>query len=218
MEGQVSNSNIFTYNRLEDEGNSNQKLMAERSAADTKIKGLEEQLTLSEDNISKVTGLAKALGLVDRMRREKDLATLTITSNSTLKENIITHQPALSYKIFSLSHAVGKGKCLDFKIINCDSNEILAEKFIEYLAVDCGLKGAGSLEQYKRQRVLCAMKDLTKYFASFVLLEATTISQAIFDSKKLYEFHSKKLVGDAVDGLESKIKLTFAPVFKNKVI
>ena len=209
--------------RLEDEGNSNQKLMAERSAADTKIKGLEEQLTLSEDNISKVTGLAKTLGLVDRMRREKDLPALKITSNLTLKENIIiTHQPALSYKIFSHSHAGDKGKCLDFKIIGYDSNEILAEKFIiEYLAVDCGSKGAGSLEQYKRQRVLCDIKDLTKYFASFVLLEATSVSQAIFDSKKLYEFHSKKLVGDAVDGLELKIsntKLTFAPVFNYKVI
>ena len=41
--------------RLEDEGNNNQKLMSEKAAAESKIKGLEEQLTLSEDNVSKVT-------------------------------------------------------------------------------------------------------------------------------------------------------------------
>ena len=210
---------------MEDEGNSNQKLMSERTAADTKIKGLEEQLTLSEDNISKVTDLAKALGLVDCMRREKNLTTFKITSDSTLKKkNIVICQAAVSYKIFSLSHAVDKSKRLDFKMINCDSNEIFPVKFIKYLVVDCGSKGAGSLEQYKRQRVLCEIKHLAKYFVSFVLLEATSISQAIFDSKKLYDCHSEKLVGEAVDGLEPKImnvKPSFTPALdfnQNKVI
>jgi len=45
---------VQTLHRLEEEGNSNQKLLSERVAAENKIKGLEEQMTLSEDNISKV--------------------------------------------------------------------------------------------------------------------------------------------------------------------
>ena len=40
--------------RLEEEGSSNQKLLQERASADSKIKGLEEQMTVHEDNISKV--------------------------------------------------------------------------------------------------------------------------------------------------------------------
>lgn len=47
-------SPLPTLHRLEEEGNSNQKLLSERVAAENKIKGLEEQMTLSEDNISKV--------------------------------------------------------------------------------------------------------------------------------------------------------------------
>lgn len=40
--------------RLEEEGNINQKLTHERSAAENKIKTLEEQITVNDDNISKV--------------------------------------------------------------------------------------------------------------------------------------------------------------------
>ena len=43
-----------TLQRLEDEGNTNQKLLSERANAENKIKTLEEQMTLSEDNIAKV--------------------------------------------------------------------------------------------------------------------------------------------------------------------
>ncbi len=46
---------IFLAIRLEEEGANNQKLLTERAAAESKIKGLEEQMTLSEDNVSKVT-------------------------------------------------------------------------------------------------------------------------------------------------------------------
>ena len=44
---------IFVY-RLEEESNTNQKLSHERTVAENKIKGLEEQITVNEDNISKV--------------------------------------------------------------------------------------------------------------------------------------------------------------------
>ena len=43
-----------TLHRLEEEGNANQKLLSERANAENKIKTLEEQMTLSEDNIAKV--------------------------------------------------------------------------------------------------------------------------------------------------------------------
>ena len=41
-------------NRLEEEISSNQKLSQERLAAENRMKGLEEQITVHEDNISKV--------------------------------------------------------------------------------------------------------------------------------------------------------------------
>ncbi len=40
---------------MEEEGTNNQKLLAEKVAAENKIKGLEEQMTVSEDSVSKVT-------------------------------------------------------------------------------------------------------------------------------------------------------------------
>ena len=43
------------YFRLEEEGTNNQKLQHEKIAAEGKIKTLEEQLTVSEDSIIKVS-------------------------------------------------------------------------------------------------------------------------------------------------------------------
>lgn len=40
--------------RLEEESNAAQKLAIERATAENKIKGLEEQMTIQEDSISKV--------------------------------------------------------------------------------------------------------------------------------------------------------------------
>lgn len=40
--------------RLEEEGNLNQKLTQERTVAENRIKGLEEQITVNDDNINKV--------------------------------------------------------------------------------------------------------------------------------------------------------------------
>ena len=45
---------LSLLSRLEEEGSSNQKLLQDRTSADSKIKGLEEQITVHEDNISKV--------------------------------------------------------------------------------------------------------------------------------------------------------------------
>ena len=44
---------LFVF-RLEEEGMVNQKLLSDKASAESKIKGLEEQMTLSEDNLSKV--------------------------------------------------------------------------------------------------------------------------------------------------------------------
>lgn len=52
----MSSSCIFLYPlRVEEEANTNTKLNADRTNADNKIKGLEEQVTLNEDNIAKVS-------------------------------------------------------------------------------------------------------------------------------------------------------------------
>ena len=51
--------------RLEEESANNQKLMAERAQADNKIKVFEEQITVNEDNISKVSRNVRRSGTKD---------------------------------------------------------------------------------------------------------------------------------------------------------
>lgn len=51
----ASTSTFFFYYRLEEEDLNNQKLQHEKIAAEGKIKTLEEQLTVSEDSIIKVS-------------------------------------------------------------------------------------------------------------------------------------------------------------------
>jgi len=46
---------VIFYFRLEEEGTNNQRLQHEKIAAEGKIKTLEEQLTVSEDSIIKVS-------------------------------------------------------------------------------------------------------------------------------------------------------------------
>ena len=45
---------FLSLSRLEEESNAAQKLAQDRATAETKIKGLEEQMTIQEDSISKV--------------------------------------------------------------------------------------------------------------------------------------------------------------------
>lgn len=97
--------------------------MAERTAADTKIKSLEEQMTLSEDNISKVIDLAKNLSPVISTRREKELTGNILNLLQT--DNKIQ---AVSRKIFFSTCAAGKIENLGVK------DEFLATCFIKYLA------------------------------------------------------------------------------------
>ena len=52
---QATPFNYIHFNRLEEEGTSNQKLMQEKVSAENKIKTLEEQITINDDNISKVS-------------------------------------------------------------------------------------------------------------------------------------------------------------------
>lgn len=97
--------------------------MAERSAADTKIKSLEEQMTLSEDNISKVIGLAKSPSPFINTCRGKDLTKSILNLLST--DNKIQ---AVSCKIFFSMYAAGKVETLGVK------DEFLAAYFIKYFA------------------------------------------------------------------------------------
>ena len=191
--------------------------MAERSAADSKIKGLEEQMTLSEDNISKVIDLVKMLSPVGHVGREKDLTTIAVDVSLLKKINII-HQ-VVSYKIFSPSHVSDKVESLGFKYIRCDFNKLLATEFVKYLAVEYNLKDVGSFVTYNCHEMLCK-KFFTKYYVADVLSEVASISQVVFDSKKLYKLRSQNLVGVAFDALESKImtiKLVSAPTFNLNV-
>ena len=195
--------------------------MAERSAADSKIKGLEEQMTLSEDNISKVIDLVKMLSPVGHVGREKDLTTIAVDVSLLKKINII-HQ-VVSYKIFSPSHVSDKVESLGFKYSRCDFNKLLATEFVKYLAVKYHLKDAGSFVTYNCHEMLCEkffIKNFTKYVVADVLSEVTSIFQVIFDSKKLYKLRCQNLVGVAFDALESKImtiKLVSAPTFNLNV-
>ena len=46
---------LFPTHRVEEEAAANQKMATERTNAENKIKSLEEQVTLNEDNIAKVS-------------------------------------------------------------------------------------------------------------------------------------------------------------------
>ena len=97
--------------------------MAERSAADTKIKSLEEQMTLSEDNISKVIGLAKNLSPVINTRREKYLTENILNLLQTNNKIQV-----VSRKIFFSTRAAGEIESLGVK------DKFLAACFVKYLA------------------------------------------------------------------------------------
>ena len=161
--------------RLEDEGNANQKLMAERTAADTKIKSLEEQMTLSEDNISKVIGLVKNLNPVSCTPQEKDL-TKSVLSSLSLTDNLIQ---AISCKIFSLTHAAGKTEDLGVK------NKFLTGYLIKDLT-------AVRLSDIVLSQTIYSCKDLYE-----MLSEKSVFDSEISTVKSLYSYLTQTIKIDS---------------------
>lgn len=194
--------------RLEDEGNQNQKLMSERSTADNKIKSLEEQMTLSEDNISKVSGLVKILNSASHAEREKDLTInesvfMIMDSMQQTKKDV--RESSCNFKIFS-SNCVPAGKvdALGFKDTKRDSNEFLFTDFVKFLAFEADLRGTGSLAWYESHGIFMR-NDFVKHLLAFVSRATAGISQKVAKCKKQYDFCAQKPTGDKFGIFDSKI-------------
>lgn len=180
--------------------------MAERSAADTKIKSLEEQMTLSEDNISKVIDLVKILNPVSCTEQEKNLIKSSLASYSN--------------KISVLFCVAGKIESLGFKDNKYVSNKILITEPVKFLTIeDClrdtsNLRGCNNYEVHHEISKKFLTGDLMKNLIVVASSEAACISQTIFNYKKLYELCIQTLVGYVFDVLDSKItKITPAYVY-----
>ena len=156
--------------------------MSERTAADNKIKSLEEQMTLSEDNISKVSDLFKILNSVSRTVWKKNL----------------------SFKIFSSNCVAGSIKALGFEDIKCVSNKFLIKDFIKFLTIEDDLRDMGSFVWYKSHGIFMR-NDLMKHLMTFVSHATANISQKIFKCKKQYDFCGQNLAVDEFGVFDSKI-------------
>jgi hypothetical protein len=194
---------------LEDEGNQNQKLMSERTTADNKIKGLEEQMTLSEDNISKVSGLVKILNSASHTVREKDLITndsIFVISDLVQQTKKDIRESSYDFKIFSSPNCVPAGsvEALGFKDTKRVSSKFLITDFINLLAIEDGLRGKGSTAWYESYGNFMR-NDLMKRLVAFVSRTTANISQKIVNCKKRYDFCAQKLAGDEFGVLDPKI-------------
>lgn len=193
--------------RLEDEGNQNQKLMSERTAADNKIKSLEEQMTLSEDNISKVSGLVKILNSVSHTAREKDLIinnSIFVITDSMQQTKKDVRESSYDFKIFSLNCVAGRVKALGFKDTKQVSNEFLITDFIKFLGIEDGLRDTSSPAWYESHGIFMR-NDFMKHLMAFVSRETASILQKIFKRKKQYDFCAQNLAGDKFGIFDSKI-------------
>lgn len=185
----------FTQFRLEDEDNQNQKLVSERASADSKIKSLEEQMTLSEDNISKVSGLVKNVNSVSPTTREKDLYKSSIVTTVLTKQTKIGKKSSNDCKIFSLNCATDNIDTLGFKNSKSVSDKFPFTDFIKCLAVEDCLGAAGSLRWSKSHEIF-TRNDLVKYLVPFVSRDTANITQNISKCKKQYDICAQKLVED----------------------
>ena len=192
--------------RLEDEGNQNQKLMSERTAADNKIKGLEEQMTLSEDNISKVGNLLKILNSVSHTAQEKDLfhKSIFVITNSMRQQMKDVRESSYDFKIFSSNCVLGSVKALGFKDIKRVSNKLLITDFMKFLTIEDDLRDVGSPAWYKSHGIFMR-NDFVKHLTTFVSCETATILQKVFKCKKQFDFCGQKLAGDEFGIFDSKI-------------
>ena len=200
---------MFALTRLEDEGNQNQKLMSERTSADNKIKSLEEQMTLSEDNISKVSGLVKILNSASHTVREKDLYVINdnifVNLDSVQQTKKDTRENSYNFKIFSSNCVPASNiEALGFKDTKRVSNKSLITDFIKSLAIGDDLRDKGSAVWYESYGIFMR-NDFMKHLVAFVSRTTATVSQNILKCKKQYDFCGQKLAGDAFGVFDSKI-------------
>ena len=196
---------------MEDEGNQNQKLMSERSAADNKIKSLEEQMTLSDDNISKVSSLVKILNSVSHTVREKDLSitndsifVLTDSVQQTTKKDV-QEKTSYNFEIFSSNcvHA-DRVDALGFKDTKCVSNKFLITDFVKFLVIEDRLRDTGSRAWYESHGIFMR-NDFMKHLLALVSRATARASQNIFKCKKQYDFCAQKRARDEFGVFDSKI-------------
>ena len=177
--------------------------MSERSTADSKIKSLEEQMTLSEDNISKVSGLVKILNSVNHTAWEKDLdKSINVILDFMFTKDV--QESSYEYKIFSANCVEGSVKALGFKDNKRISNKFLITDFIKFLTVEDSLRDMGSLGWCKGHEIFMK-NDFMKYLMTIVSHQTANISQKIFKCKKQYDVCGQKAVGDEFTILDSKI-------------
>lgn len=206
---------------MEDEGNANQKLMAERSAADGKIKSLEEQMTLSEDNISKVINLVKILdqfGHTDRkINNIKTIQSIVNSKLSNEKERKKKDEKITNNILLCVASLI---EALDFRgSSKITSSERPVAQIIKYLTFVDSQKNAGGIYScigsHGYSEKISTLNNSKSYFLTKYSMTAaapssiTAISQTIDNCKKLYALCDRALAGSGyAAALESKI-MTF---------
>lgn len=164
-------------------------------------------MTLSEDNISKVSGLVKILNSVSHTAREKDLITndsIFIITDSMQQTKKDGRDSSYDFKIFSSNCVAGSVKALGFKDTKCVSNEFLITDFIKFLAIEDGLRDTSSPAWYESYGIFMR-NDFMKHLMAFVSRATASISQKIFKRKKQYDFCAQSLAGDKFGIFDSKI-------------
>ena len=201
---------MFALTRLEDEGNQNQKLMSERTTADNKIKSLEEQMTLSEDNISKVSGLVKILNFASHTVSKKDPINVIddnifVNSDSVQQTKKDVRGSSCDFKIFSSNCVLAsKVEALGFKDTKRVSSKYLITDFIKSLAIVDNLRDKGSTAWCESYGIFMR-NDFMKHLIAFMSCATVTVSQKILKRKKQYDFCAQKLAGDAFGVFDPKI-------------
>lgn len=199
---------MFALTRLEDEGNQNQKLMSERTTADNKIKSLEEQMTLSEDNISKVSGLVKILNFASHTVSKKDPYVINddifVNSDSVQQTKKDVRGSSYDFKIFSSNCVLAsKVEALGFKDTKRVSSKYLITDFIKSLAIVDNLRDNGSTAWCESYGI-SMRNDFMKHLIAFLSRATVPVSQKILKRKKQYDFCAQKLAGDAFGVFDPK--------------
>ena len=192
--------------RLEEEGTVNQKLLSERSAADSKIKTLEEQMTLSEDNISKVSGLLKTPNPFGHTAREKEIFK-SFVSTTKLTQIKKDHSLYIISSLFCVADLIG---CLGVNDGKATPSNVLFTKFIKNLTVGGDLEYVFGINSRRNIRGDDHEKMFIQILTDYVTTvassnDATIISQNILSCKKLYELCVQKVAGCGSTVLDSKI-------------
>ena len=196
--------------RLEEEGTVNQKLLSERSTADSKIKTLEEQMTLSEDNISKVSGLVKTPNPFGHTAREKDIFknfVKTTKLTQIKKEELLDHYVYIISSLFCVADLIGFLGVNDGK---ATPSNVLFTKFIKNLTVGGDLENVFGINSRRNirgdDREKMFIQILTDYVTTVASSnDAKNIIQITTNCKTLYELCVQKVADGGSTVLDSKI-------------